>query len=67
MTRPRKAPALLEDGQMVACAHDWLGMSANAAHWLRFDRGPLWYCPRCDSYTRSSELVGTLTFTQVAS
>lgn len=65
--RPRKPPALLEDGQMVACDHRWLGMSRNAAYWLAFTPGPLWYCPACRSYTRSPELVGPRTFTEVAS
>ena len=54
--RPRKAPGLLEDGQMVDCDHDWLGMSRNAAHWLRTSP-PLWFCPDCSSYTRSPEVV----------
>ena len=55
--RPTKAPALLEDGQMVACDHDWLGMNRSATHWLRLAPGPLWYCPRCASYTRSPQVV----------
>jgi hypothetical protein len=55
--RPRKAPALLEDGEPTLCDHYWVGMNRSATHWLRFDAGPLWFCERCNAYTRRSEVV----------
>jgi hypothetical protein len=52
-----RRPALLEDGQLSACDHDWLGLGPSAIHELRFDAGPAWSCQTCQAYTRSLDVV----------